>query len=449
MTVMTTGAPLQVYTLGSFDVCRNEQSLVSTSGRSYRLWELFKYVLTNREKPVFIDYLIDFLWSDKDSADPYNALKTQMYRLRKQLGQDQNPERQYIIFSNNCYKWNQEANTWLDVAVFEDLVEQGRRAEMQDDREEAFQCFSEAAVLYKGRYLVDMPFSEWLLNARNHYHRLYIETVTFMVNELAARRSYDALAALCEEAFKIEYFEENWHHHYIEALLQKGKQRLARAHYESVAAAYQKELGVFLSPELRQLSRRILGDRLEPGEDLESITRSFRQEANARGAFTCEPETFRKLYELEMRRNERNGQSIFLGMIYLEGVADVDAEADADADADANADADVNANANAETDADMKSPKSGSNPARGALAESIISGLRRGDVVTEWRPNQYLVLLPGLNFEQAEKVLARLVGNSGLDDNGVACELLPLQITDIIERMEQYPPVEPLASMPA
>jgi len=405
---------------------------VSASGRSYRLWELFKYILTNREKPVFIDYLIDFLWSDKDSADPHNALKTQMYRLRKQLGQDQNPERQYIIFSNNCYKWNIEANAWLDVTAFEDLVEQGRRAALQGSPEEAFRCFSGAAALYKGRYLVDMPFSEWLLNARNHYHRLYIEAVTFLVNELAGSRSYDALAALCEEAFKIEYFEENWHHHYIEALLQMGKQRLARVHYESVAAAYQKELGVLLSPELRQLSRRILGDRLEPGEDLESITRSFRQDVDARGAFVCQPESFRKLYDLEIRRNERNGQSVFLGMICFKGDTGPDLDSES-----------------REIQESHESHEYGSNPARGVLAESIIKGLRRGDVVTEWRPNQYLVLLPGLNFEQAETVLARLVGMAGMDDAGVACELLPLQIADLIERMEHYPPVEPLTSVPA
>lgn len=419
MTDMTAGGQLQVFTLGTFDVRKDEQSLVNSSGRSYRLWELFKYVLTNREKPVYIDYLVDLLWSDKDSADPYNALKTQMYRLRKHLGQDQNPSRQYITYANNSYKWNYEADIWLDAAVFEDYVEQGRMAQQQGQREEAMRCYTLAAGLYKGRYLVDSPFTEWLINARNHYHRLYIEIVTELVTELADMRRYDELATLCEEAFKIEYFEESWHYTYIEALLFKGKQRLARSHYENVAAAYQKELGVLLSPELRQLSRRILGERLEPGEKLESITRSFMQEEKTRGAFICEPESFRKLYELEMRRNERNSQSVFLGMIYLE------------------------------ESTDSLSSETGSNPARVVLAESIIKGLRRGDVVTEWRPNQYLVLLPGLNFEQAEKVLARLTGQPGLDTSEIACELLPLQIADLMERMERFTHPVPLNSVPA
>jgi len=397
---------LQIFALGSFDVRKDGQSLVNASARSYRLWDLFKYVLAHREKSAMVDVLIELLWSEKDCADPYNALKTQMYRLRKLLGQGRDLASQYILYANNSYKLNSEASIWLDTDAFEGLVEQGRRAREMQDYEEAFKSYSRAVRLYKGPYLMDSPFSEWLLNARNRYHRLYIEAVTEVLDYLALEKRHDDLAAWCEEAFRNEYFEESWHCRYLEALLHMGKQRLARSHYENLASVYKRQLGAMPSEELRQISRRILGERLDSGESLESITRSFRQEADDRGAFTCEPDTFRRLYELEIRRNERNGQAVFLGMIYLEAGYPKDG---------------VN---------------KGSNPARDSLAESIITGLRRGDVVTEWRPSQYLVLLPGLNFEQAERVLDRVTAPAERAGIRFNCDLLPLHISDLIERME-------------
>ena len=47
--------------------------------------------------------------------------------------------------------------------------------------------------------------------------------------------------------------------------------------------------------------------------------------------------------------------------------------------------------------------------AMGSLLDTLIQGLREGDVVSEWSKSQILVLLPGTTFEQANMVLARIL----------------------------------------
>ncbi len=404
---------LHVFTLGSFDVKRNGQSLTHSSNRSYRLWELLKHVLTFRDQPVYVETLIGHLWSEKECTDPYNALKTQMYRLRKILGQHPASEEQYLLFCNSSYKWNTEANYWMDVEVFEESAARGKLAQENGDMESALEHLLIAADLYKGRYMNDSPMCEWLVSARNYYHRIYIDAITDLTEILMDARCYEELVGICERAFAVEFYEELWHQRYIEALLLLNKQRSARAHYDNVVSTFEREMGVSPSPELKALSKKMLGERTAARRDLASIIRSIEDEDKAEGAFICEPSSFSRLYELEMRRYSRNGQSSFLGMICIDGNGEDDSRASA-----------------------------GANRSE-QIAASIIKGLRKGDLVTEWRESQFLVLLPGLNYEQADKVIARLTARIDAAPGDLRCELLPLQILDLEESLQQAaPPVQ-------
>ena len=42
------------------------------------------------------------------------------------------------------------------------------------------------------------------------------------------------------------------------------------------------------------------------------------------------------------------------------------------------------------------------------LLDIICKDLRSGDVLTKWNESQFLVMLPGTTFEQADKITARI-----------------------------------------
>jgi two-component SAPR family response regulator len=61
---------LKIYTLGRFIVLRGKKSLNEQTNRSYRMWELFKYLLTNRGKGIPAESITEILWPGSDYAAP-------------------------------------------------------------------------------------------------------------------------------------------------------------------------------------------------------------------------------------------------------------------------------------------------------------------------------------------------------------------------------------------
>ncbi|MGB3933511.1 MAG: response regulator receiver protein, partial [bacterium] len=61
---------LEIITLGDFQVRCGGKILTHDANRAYRLWELFKYLLTNREQGVLPEVLVETLWPEQEYADP-------------------------------------------------------------------------------------------------------------------------------------------------------------------------------------------------------------------------------------------------------------------------------------------------------------------------------------------------------------------------------------------
>lgn len=74
---------LYISTLGEFDIRADGQSILKDSSRMYKIYRLFEYFLTFRNKKLLPETIIDNLLSDSESDDPKNMLRTQIFRLRK------------------------------------------------------------------------------------------------------------------------------------------------------------------------------------------------------------------------------------------------------------------------------------------------------------------------------------------------------------------------------
>jgi len=55
---------LNIYTLGDFDITYGENSILKESGRSYKLFKLFKYLVTFRGRKLLPETIIESLWED-------------------------------------------------------------------------------------------------------------------------------------------------------------------------------------------------------------------------------------------------------------------------------------------------------------------------------------------------------------------------------------------------
>lgn len=368
---------LEIYALGKFLVRNNLTTISEITERSNKTWELFKFLLTNRGKLLIPEKIIETLWPQWEYADPKASFRYHIYRMRQFLRKACISEKVIsIVSSNGCYTLETGHDCWLDA---EEFVNLSRKADQlsRDNPAEAIKTYTDALSLYMGDYLPEVAGS-WVIPSRNYCRSLYLKNI-FKVSSLFKKAGrLEQIIEICEKAFLIEPEEEDLHLLYINTLLKEGKTKRARAHYEQITATMYQEAGVKPSRGMRKVYRKIKNDCETSVFDYPDVQEIRKKREKAKGALMCDPDIFRFLSELENRRSERSGSNIYVGVFSLDSPED-------------------RMPPSAELQDSMKS-----------LQEVLLNNLRKGDVISQWSKNRFVLLLMGMEFGQAEKILERI-----------------------------------------
>lgn len=386
---------LFINTLGEFDIKANGQSIFKQSSRTYKLFRLFEYFLTFRNKKLLPEAIIDNLLSDSESDDPKNMLRTQIFRLRKViksfLPEDADESKYFTInFTNGYYCLEIGENTLIDVDEFETIIKQAD-TERDYNVEIAVELYHKALKLYKGLYLSDNAYEVWLVPTRNYYHRLYLKTLYKLIEIYKESNEFDHIIPLCEESLLIEPYEENIHINLMEAMLKQGQQKAALNHYEYSYNILEKELDSKPSARFSEMHNKIqnYSSRKEV-LDAGSLNKDLEDE-NLLGAMQCNTESFKFLFNLQKRKSARSDESDYLCILNLN----------------------ENKNKNAKE-----------------LSDLFRNSLRKGDVFTFWNQNQVLLMLHDVRADGIKKIENRIYNNlqkyTKLNRNDIYMNFQPL-----------------------
>lgn len=358
--------------LGQFDVVKGDVSLVMSASSSKKLWELFKFLLVHRDRKFTPEALIDQVWVSESYSDPRSTLRSQMHRLRGILKED---SAESILYLNGYYQWNPEISVSVDLDAFEEHIQRGDHA--SDDPEVALNHYLKALKLYEGDCLPDLVSQHWIFSIRNYYRRLYLQTVEKAIALLSEKRDYDAIILVCQDAVRIDVYEEVFHIHLMKALLAKKLQKDALMHYEQITGFYYREMGLKPSEEMRTLYKSLL--QAHPTIQKESgLSDLFETDTPLENAFYCEPDVFKSIYELERRRCERSGAEFSVAVLTMNPFPNYTFAQN-----------------------ELKINQ---------LKQHLLTHLRKGDSFTRWNETQYAVLLLGVNTELMQKVMNRILG---------------------------------------
>lgn len=395
----------KIHTLGKFYIDQGNSIITESSSRSRRMWEVFKYLLSNRDKSFYPEEILERIWPEKEYSDPGTAMRAQIFRLRQALKvEDSKPSlSENIIFSQGSYRWENKIECWVDADQFEESCTKAQDLSSTDP-DQGIAFYRQAVNLYKGKYLPESSYSEWIEPLRAYYHDLYLNAIYDLVDLLKRKRAYTEIIQFCERAASIDYFDENIHILMLEAMIAEGQTVRARAHYNEVTSAYFREMGIKPSSTLKNLYRQIGVEEGNFELDLSAIQEGLKGKEIVEGAYYCDPGLFRYFYRMERLRSERSGQSVLLCLLTI------------------------------------TSPDSSTAPADKLknvmldLKDVIMFSLRKGDLVTKWNDAQFLLLLPGLNKEQALSVMNRIEETylkkhsfNGLNLHKKVDSLLPLE----------------------
>lgn len=200
----------KIYTLGSFDIQYNDQSILDVKGYPYRTLKLFKYFLTFEGKKLLPENIIDDVCKEYDYKDPGGVLRTQISRMRKMIDLEKIDDEDnffQIEYIKGYYIFNLEKNCTLDIRELEEKIDILSCREISKKDEE---ILIESLSLYKGSYLQELEYEDWIIPIRSRIDRLYIKALGYSLKILKGKKDmmilFQYVKKLCNTIFMKKLF---------------------------------------------------------------------------------------------------------------------------------------------------------------------------------------------------------------------------------------------------
>lgn len=371
---------LKIYTLGEFNIRLKDESIIDKIGSQNRLLILFKYLLTNEGKRLLPDIIVEDLMEDKELKEPQNVLRTQLSRLRRLF--DENPF--YTIdFLNGYYIFKLKEDCMVDFLEFERQVSNGNRI-FSDSPSDSIDILNEALQLYKGAFLPEIEYDEWIIPIRNRLERMYLKGLSNYLLALKIEGLDHEIIDACEKAIEIKPYEEFINKYFMESLMEVGQKRYALSHYEYYTSKLYNDLRTVPSPEIKEVYKALQNheDNLKNIIDLTVIDKKLVLNRYSNGAHICELHYFKFLYNWEQKNKDRkNRGNIFLGIITLDNIG--------------------------------YTPLSSEDIKKGmrTLMVIVYKNLRKTDVLSKWNDSQLVTLLYDISENDLHLINNRLQKN--------------------------------------
>ncbi|MGL5259382.1 MAG: AfsR/SARP family transcriptional regulator [Lachnospiraceae bacterium] len=372
---MKTTSPIIIQLLGNFSISYNDVSL-NTNNLSNQLCNLISFLIINRGKSVSQESTIDAIWPEGVN-NPAAALKNLVYRFRK-LSEEEGFEfsRNFIISTKGNYILNPNLEYDIDIDTFVTLCKQYEQCE---DSAKKATFLRKSIDCYKGDLLSTLNQKTWITPISVRYNNVYFQNLYELLDYYENAKDYEAMKIVAQQGIAVNLFEEEAHRYYLLALSNLHCQQQAINHYIYISDLFFKDLGVKLSPQTRTLYNEIAKTTQTNSTDISALKNDLNEDPDdISEAFYCELEVFKQVYRFEARSAARTGTSIFIGLFTINGASNKEPE------------------------------KSARDKAMNHLHQTIRESLRKSDIFSRCSPNQYVLMLPMINFENGMVVLSRI-----------------------------------------
>lgn len=244
---------LTAYLLGP---CR-----VVLSGRTIESWpsargrSVLKYLLSQRDRAVPREVLMDLFWPDASPESARNSLNVALHGLRQALRMA--GDQQVILFENGSYHFGPDLSIWIDVEEFERGCQAAQRLEKAGQIAAAAAEYEVAVSLYQDDFFADDPYEEWPVLTRERLRVMFLDALDRLSQIYFGRGQYAMCISLCQRILARDNCREDAHCRLMRCHARQGQQNLALRQYQLCTEALRAELGVEPDATTADLHQRI------------------------------------------------------------------------------------------------------------------------------------------------------------------------------------------------
>jgi LuxR family transcriptional regulator, maltose regulon positive regulatory protein len=200
--------PIQIYTLGRFQIQVNDRALEVRGKSQRRPLNLLKAMLVSRNGEEITE-LIDRFWPDLDGDAARNAFDLAVHRLRKLL-----KGKNAVVVSQGRAALNRNV-VWVDAFALAALGEANDTDETPSERARR------VLLLYRGPFLVDEA-EPWMFAPRERMRSQFLRYVGQIGDILQASHCYDLLTDFYQRVLEIEPLAEEVYRNLMHCLIAQG-----------------------------------------------------------------------------------------------------------------------------------------------------------------------------------------------------------------------------------
>jgi DNA-binding SARP family transcriptional activator/tetratricopeptide (TPR) repeat protein len=242
---------LRINLLGDFDIVQGDRRV--TGIENARLQSLLAYLVLHRDAPQSRAQLSYLFWLDSTEAQARANLRKQVYHLRRAL-----PDADRFLYADNkVLQWRPDAPFTLDVADFEQAIEQAEAAERAGDSAGLQEVLEQAVALYRGD-LLPACYDDWVLTERERLRQECARVLEGLVRLMEGQRAYQDAILAAQQLLRHDPLRELTYRRLMRLYALDGDRARALRTYHTCATVLQRELDVEPSTATRDAYEQLL-----------------------------------------------------------------------------------------------------------------------------------------------------------------------------------------------
>jgi DNA-binding SARP family transcriptional activator len=255
---------LRINLLGDFGVVQGDRRV--TGIENARLQSLLAYLVLHRDAPQSRAQLSYLFWLDSTEAQARANLRKQVYHLRRAL-----PDADRFLYADNkVLQWQPDAPFTLDVAGFEQAVEQAEAVERAGDLTGLQEALGQAVALYRGD-LLPACYDDWVLTERERLRQEYARALEGLIRLLEGQRAYQDAIQYAQRLLRHDPLHEATYRRLMRLHALNGDRARALRTYHTCVTVLQRELDVEPSTATRDAYEQLLALDSAPAPQPESL----------------------------------------------------------------------------------------------------------------------------------------------------------------------------------
>ena len=219
---------------------------------------LFLYLLYYRKRFIHREKLMDMFWPDSNPASARNCLNVAICCIRKAL-QEIVPNEEFIVFQNESYGMNPNLNIELDAEEFSRYWQRGQNIEQtQGLVESCIENYHNAIAIYKGDFLQDIIFEEWVELIRENLKETYLAILGRLSSYICDQKQYAQTTTLCKKMLQKDNCLEEAHRRLMYSYYKLGMRDKAIRQFKKCKKILKEELNVLPSRSTMDLYQQII-----------------------------------------------------------------------------------------------------------------------------------------------------------------------------------------------